>query len=196
MAALYLVWTIWALSWAIAALWADRAIARPAAAREWRYRLFTFSGFMALLFYGVRPGWGGMAAALSVLFVPLWHLPAPIEWALVLLALAGAGFAWWGRLHLGRLWSAALTRKRDHRVVDSGPYAIVRHPIYTGLIAAAIATLGIRGSPLCAIGFVLFVIGYVRKAREEERFLSAELGEQAYARYRAGVPMLIPFAQC
>ncbi|SDD02368.1 Protein-S-isoprenylcysteine O-methyltransferase Ste14 [Sphingomonas sp. YR710] len=192
MFALYLVWAIWGLSWAIAALWADRAIARPAAAREWRYRLFTVSGFLALLSFGAWPRGGSMAGMPSVLFAPLWHLPAPIEWALVLLALAGAGFAWWGRLHLGRLWSAALTRKQDHRVVDSGPYAIVRHPIYTGLIAAAVATLGIRGNPLCLTGFVLFVMGYVLKASEEERFLSAELGEHVYARYRAAVPMLIP----
>lgn len=189
--ALYLVWTGWALSWGVAAFWADRTISRPPAKREWRYRPFTVAGFALLLFHPVRAGPGG---AVAILFAPLWRLPAAVEWALAGLALAGACFAWWGRLHLGRLWSASLTRKADHRVVDSGPYAIVRHPIYTGLIAAATATVLIFASPLCAIGFPLFVVGYVLKAREEERFLSAELGAEAYGRYRARVPMLLPFA--
>ena len=120
-------------------------------------------------------------------------MPGAIEWPLVLLVAAGAAFAWWARVHLGMLWSASLTRKAGHHVVDTGPYAIVRHPIYTGLILAATATLAIRATPLCAIGLLMFVIGYRIKAGEEERFLSAELGEQAYAAYRARVPMLIPF---
>ena len=53
---------------------------------------------------------------------------------------AGPGFHMVARLYLGRLWSSSVTKKADHRVVDSGPYAIVRHPIHTGVIAAIFAT--------------------------------------------------------
>ncbi len=190
LAALYLVWTLWAISWGIAALWADRTVSRPAARREWGYRIFTFPGWMLLLAF---PGFPGQPVGLWP-FAPLWRLPVAIDWALVGLAVAGVGVAWWARLHLGRLWSAALTRKTGHRIVDSGPYAIVRHPIYTGLYMAALATLGIKANPLAIAGFALFVIGYWRKAREEETFLAAELGREAYENYKRRVPMLLPLA--
>lgn len=189
LAALYVVWTVWAVTWFAAALWANRTVARPAAKREWGYRVFTYPGWVLLLSYPVdyrRPF--GPAP-----WQPLWHLPAGMEWALVVLAAAGCGFAWWGRVHLGKLWSAALTRKADHKVVDSGPYAIVRHPIYTGLYMAAVATLAIRASPIVVGGFALYLMGYWRKAREEERFLADELGAGAYESYRQRVPMLLPF---
>ena len=189
LSALYLVWTAWAVTWLVAALWANRTVARPAAKREWRYRVFTFPGWVLLLSWPVawrRPFPAGP-------WQPLWQLPAGVEWALVALAAGGCALAWWARIHLGKLWSASLTRKTDHRIVDSGPYAIVRHPIYTGLYMAAVATVGVRASAVVVAGFALYLIGYWRKAREEERFLAAELGPQAYEDYRQRVPMLLPF---
>ena len=56
------------------------------------------------------------------------------------LTLAGIAFTWWARIHLGRFWSNAITRKEGHRVIDTGPYGLVRHPIYTGLIGGMLAT--------------------------------------------------------
>ena len=188
--ALYVVWIVWAATWLAAALWANRTIARPAARREWGYRIFTLPGWALLLAYPVRRGLSLDAAP----WQPLWRFPTGIEWMLVGFAAAGVAFAWWARLHLGRLWSASLTRKADHHIVDTGPYAIVRHPIYTGLYMAALATLAIRASPVVIAGFALFAIGYWRKAGEEERFLAGELGAEAYESYRRRVPMLLPFA--
>ena len=52
------------------------------------------------------------------------------------------------RIHLGALWSGSITRKADHRIVDTGPYGVVRHPIYTGLIAAAIAMAAVKATPV------------------------------------------------
>ena len=66
----------------------------------------------------------------------LWDVGHDGAVVLALLTIPGFLFAWWARLHLGRLWSGTVTRKADHRIVDTGPYAIVRHPIYTGLLAS------------------------------------------------------------
>jgi len=107
------------------------------------------------------------------------------------LTLGGILFAWWARIHLGTLWSGGIERMADHRVVDSGPYALVRHPIYTGLIAAAAAMAVIRATPWALLGLVLFAAGFALKARVEERFLEREVG--GYQGYRARVPMIVPF---
>jgi len=96
------------------------------------------------------------------------------------------------RIHLGRLWSSAITRKEDHHVVDRGPYRLVRHPIYTGLIATIFATAAAQATVTGLLGAALVAAGLWLKARIEERFLTAELGADAYGAYRRRVPMLIP----
>jgi protein-S-isoprenylcysteine O-methyltransferase Ste14 len=105
----------------------------------------------------------------------------------------GVAIAWWARLHLGLLWSARVTRKADHKVVDSGPYALVRHPIYSGMLLSLLATAIAKGTILGVSGFVILLTGFWLKARLEERWLTAELGADLYADYRRRVPMLLPF---
>ena len=85
-----------------------------------------------------------------------------------------------------------MTRKEDHRIVDTGPYALVRHPIYTGLLLSGFATAIARGTVESLIGVVIVLAGFWIKARLEERFLSQDLGPD-YAAYRARVKMLVPF---
>ncbi len=112
---------------------------------------------------------------------------------LVAVQVAGFAFCWWARLHLGRLWSGSVTRKEDHHVVDTGPYGLVRHPIYTGLDAAAIGLALASGQVRIMAGAALIILGCWIKARLEERFLREELGAAAYDAYAARVPMLVPF---
>ena len=108
------------------------------------------------------------------------------------LVIAGLGFSAWGRAWLGRNWSAEVTVKQDHELVRGGPYALVRHPIYTGLLVAFIGTaLGV-GNGRALVGLALLVAALLRRVTIEERFMSEQFGE-AYARYRAKVPALIPF---
>jgi protein-S-isoprenylcysteine O-methyltransferase Ste14 len=106
---------------------------------------------------------------------------------------AGFLLACWARLALGKLWSAGVERKADHRLVEEGPYAIVRHPIYAGLLAAALSLALVKATPFALAGLVLTSIGFTVKARLEERFLATELGEADYADYMRRVPMLMPF---
>lgn len=73
----------------------------------------------------------------------------------------------------------------------SGPYAYVRHPIYTGLLAALIGTALMIDKGRALVGLAFLVVAVVRKVRTEERFMAEAFGE-AYARYRAEVPALVP----
>jgi protein-S-isoprenylcysteine O-methyltransferase Ste14 len=78
-------------------------------------------------------------------------------------------------------------------VVDTGPYGIVRHPIYTGIIVASAATAALRGTVLSWVGACVMTVGWVIKARMEEQFLREQLGAEAYEAYARRVPMLSPF---
>lgn len=184
---IYAPWVAWAVSWTLAAGWANRTT--NVAAREWPYRIFTVAGFVLLLFLVVDGKQRPVELPLQHL---LWTLPLDAQWAMVGLAALGFAFCWWARLHLGRLWSGSITRKEGHCVVDTGPYGLVRHPIYTGLLAAALATALVKGTTLAVAGFALMVVGYWMKARTEERFLREQLGREAYDEYASRVPMLVP----
>jgi protein-S-isoprenylcysteine O-methyltransferase Ste14 len=109
---------------------------------------------------------------------------------MVALTAAGIAFAWWARIALGRLWSGGIERMAEHRVVDTGPYAFVRHPIYTGLIAGAVALAALQAKPWAILGAALFSLGFTLKARVEERFLEQEIG--GYEAYRRRVSMILP----
>lgn len=80
-----------------------------------------------------------------------------------------------------------------HRTVDTGPYGIVRHPIYTGILIAAFATAAAKGTVMGIAGALVMTLGLWMKARLEEAWLRSELGADAYDAYRQRVPMLLPF---
>jgi protein-S-isoprenylcysteine O-methyltransferase Ste14 len=177
-----LAWALWALSWALAARWSARTVASSETGATKANRIMLIGG--AVLLFG-----GGYLWPQSTRLLILGDAAIAI---LAALLLAGFAFAWWARLHLGSLWSSGITRKDDHHVVDTGPYALVRHPIYTGLIAAVAATAGAVATPFALAGGALMIYGLWRKAVLEEPFLRQELG-QAYDAYCRRVPMLVPF---
>jgi len=176
------VWITWFVSWWIAAFVRNRTVAR-ATEGSIAYRVVSVIG--AILIFApfsrrVVPAWLA------------WRLSAPVAWALVIVSAIGFLFTWWARVHLGRLWSSGVVRREGHHVVDSGPYRLVRHPIYTGISLAAFASAVIEGSGISLAGAAVLTLGFYSKARVEERFLKAELGD-GYAQYAARTPMLIPF---
>ncbi len=105
---------------------------------------------------------------------------------------AGMGFAFWARASLGRNWSAVVTLKEDHRLIRTGPYAIVRHPIYTGLLTAVLGSAVALGRVHHFVALALVFAAYWRKSRIEERWLAQEFSAE-YETYRREVPALIPF---
>jgi protein-S-isoprenylcysteine O-methyltransferase Ste14 len=111
------------------------------------------------------------------------------------LVAAGLLFTWAARLHLGPLWSSTSAPTEDHRIVDSGPYGVVRHPVYAGLLLAVIATAVERGRIEAIAGALVLIAGVSLRAKLEERFLRRDLGDDAYTSYRRRVPMLLPFTK-
>jgi protein-S-isoprenylcysteine O-methyltransferase Ste14 len=177
------IWIAWFVSWMAAAFWANRTEKRDLSWGTLTYRVLILAGAVLLTPWAARR----LAAP------PLWNVHLPGGYALAVLTLAGLLFTWWARFHLGRLWSGSITRKQGHHVVDTGPYSLVRHPIYTGLIFALAATAVAAATPSALIGAVLVAVGLWLKARAEEQFLTTELGAEAYGAYRRRVPMLVPF---
>lgn len=178
-----LIWIGWLISWVAASFWSGRTQRRVARLETWTYRAGMIAGGTLLI------PWTASALAEK----RLWEVGYDGAYALAGVMSAGLLLTWWARIHLGRLWSSAITRKESHRIVDTGPYAFVRHPIYTGLIIALLATAGAEATVTALLGAALIIFGLWLKARSEERFLMVELGPDAYGSYCRRVPMLVPF---
>lgn len=181
--ALWITWLVWCIAWFAAGVWSGRTVRRAAIGEELPYRILTIGGIVLL--FGLYPH-------RHAFDIRLWRIDDIAAWVLDGVALCGFAFTWWARVHLGRLWSSSITRKADHRVVDTGPYGLVRHPIYTGVILATVATAIQRGTALSIVGAALMILGWYVKARLEERFLREELGRDNYDAYAQQVPMLVP----
>jgi protein-S-isoprenylcysteine O-methyltransferase Ste14 len=108
------------------------------------------------------------------------------------LVLGGLAFAVWARLHLGSNWSATVTLKEGHELVRSGPYALVRHPIYTGLLAALLGSAVMNGEMRSLAAVALLAVALLVKMRLEERWMVERFGEE-YRQYRREVKALVPF---
>jgi protein-S-isoprenylcysteine O-methyltransferase Ste14 len=182
--AIEIAWVTWFVSWWAAAVWSNRTVTRPPARREIPYSIMAIAGVTLLA--------GLYRHRFSSEFV-LWHAGLKFGWTMVAIAVAGFLFTWWARIVLGSLWSGGVRLKVDHRIVDKGPYRLVRHPIYTGVIVAAFATAALRGTAMGLLGATLITISFYIKARIEERFLREQLGADIYDAYARGVPMLVPF---
>jgi len=117
---------------------------------------------------------------------------APWEfWLAALITAAGLVFAGWARVHLGRNWSGTVTIKQDHELIVGGPYALVRHPIYTGLLLAFAGSAMARGQWRGVLAVVIVWAAVWRKLRLEERWMAERFGEQ-YVAYKRRVPALVP----
>ena len=190
-----ILWPVWYASWIAAVVWSARTKTQMKTDMGGLHRYLSAIGCVLLFLpsHLARPlsdpailGWWTRKD---------WLAPAWADWVLVVLVAAGFGFCWWARLHLGRLWSGFVTLKEDHHVVDTGPYGLVRHPIYAGVMFAALMTALLRATPVSVAGFVLLAIGFSLTARIEERFLRQQLGPDAYDAYSRKVPMLVPLVR-
>ncbi len=176
------LWAVWLLGWLLAARTTAKTVARQSGTSRLAHSVFIWAG-AGLVF--------GHPRRIEVLFRPLIPSNAWIAWGGVVVVALGLGFTVWARVHLGRFWSAMVTLKAEHALIRSGPYALSRHPIYTGLLLALMGTAVTRGSLGDVAGLVLFVVGFTIKIRQEERLLLEHFGA-AYRAYQTEVPMLVP----
>jgi protein-S-isoprenylcysteine O-methyltransferase Ste14 len=113
-------------------------------------------------------------------------------WLGVAVMVGGLLFAVWAREHLGSNWSRSVTIKQGHELITTGPYRVVRHPIYTGILAgflgSAIALSQVRGF----LAFVLIFIALWLKLHREEQWMRSEFGE-TYATYAHHTAALVPY---
>jgi protein-S-isoprenylcysteine O-methyltransferase Ste14 len=183
---IYALWGAWWVSWTVAAFWSNRTEKRAGIGAELFFRTLLYVGAILLFAFPQSHYYYAQTR--------LWHLGDALNWILVALTAAGFLFTWWARINLGRLWSDwGVTKKAGHHVVDTGPYRLVRHPIYLGIIIAAFATAIEKGTSFALLGAAIITIAFYTKGRREERFLRAELGEGAYDAYARKTAMLVPF---
>ncbi len=118
--------------------------------------------------------------------------PSPgLVWIGAGLSAIGVAVAIWARLYIGRNWSPRPAMKEEHELVTGGPYAFVRHPIYSGLILAALGA-ALTGTVFGAIVFVAATAVFISRVGTEERIM-LELFHNAYLSYQSRTKRLIPF---
>ena len=122
----------------------------------------------------------------------MFPVTLPIALAGLGLAICGVAFSIWARLILGENWSSSPTIKQDHRLIVSGPYRAVRHPIYTGLLLALLGSALQHGLVRSFLAVLTCAVGLYLKVSVEEEFMIHRFGE-AYLRYRRNVSALVPF---
>lgn len=122
----------------------------------------------------------------------LWAPGVPVCLAGLALGAAGAAFAVWARLTIAGNWSGAIVLKEDHQLVTTGPYALARHPIYTGFFAMFMAEVLVDARIEVLIGLGVATLGLLIKSRAEERLMVSAFPDQ-YPGYRARVKAIIPY---
>jgi protein-S-isoprenylcysteine O-methyltransferase Ste14 len=175
-------WYLFAAYWLISWLKVKRTKAREKAAD----RLGTL-GVLLVAFSLLFANWFRIGP-LRQRFVPQ---DAWIAWCGIALTWVGTAVAIWARYCIGEYWSARVTLKEGHQLIRSGPYAHVRHPIYTGLLLACMGAALAVGEWRGILAVILLLAAHSRKALREESLLTEEFGEE-YVAYRRDTGFLFP----
>ena len=170
-------WAAFWLYWFIAAIGARRG-ARVAWSRELRIRGVIIVIVVVLVRLHAFRGHGAHS--------DVWLVTIGL-----VLFVAGLAFAIWARLHIGRYWGTPMTTRQDTELVTSGPYRFVRHPIYSGILAAGIGT-ALAVSWHWWIAVLLAGVYFIYAAIVEERNLMEQFPER-YPVYKRSSKMLVPF---
>ena len=177
------VWVTVGVIWAAGAVLTKRATRSERAGSFLGHTLLIAAAFFLLFSARARIG------PLGWRFLPESNA---VSYAGLAVTIAGAALAVWARLFLGGNWSSAVTIKEDHQLVRRGPYAVVRHPIYSGLLLAAAGTAIALGEWRGLVALILAFVGWRLKSRVEERFMIEQFGAE-YEAYERQVKALIPF---
>jgi protein-S-isoprenylcysteine O-methyltransferase Ste14 len=177
-------WAVWVMYWLVSAA-NVKATARlePLSSRAAHFLPMV----LALGLLASRPD-----SDIRFLFDRFVPSSAIVDWVGCWLVVLGLSFSVWARIHLGRNWSGRVTVKENHELIRTGPYALVRHPIYSGLLLAILGTALAVGEWRGALALVLMTSSFWRKLQIEERMMRETFGEE-YRRYSGHTRAIIPF---
>lgn len=174
-------WEAVGLVWLAAGAFTKRTVRSQAVGIRIFYLALIALGFTLLSSY-LAQGWLGRRFLTA---------NQSLDVAGLVVTIAGCAFAIWARLALGSNWSGKATVKANHELVTSGPYAVARHPIYTGLLLAVVGTALAEGEWHGLLACVLILLAFIVKMSQEER-LMMQTFPAAYPAYRLRVKALIP----
>jgi len=143
---------------------------------------------MVVVFALLFARWTAKLGPLGLSF--LAHRPA-VEHAGFVLALGGIALAIWARIHLGLYWSDKVVLKVDHQLIRTGPYAHLRHPIYSGVLAGVAGTALVLGEWRGLVAFAIVLVNYAIKAKREDRLLADHFGG-SFAEHKKRAGFLLP----
>lgn len=175
-------WAIWVLLWLLLAFFSKSAKRRETPGQRLEHLIPALFGFLLIFREGMALPWLGTA---------IFPDHPVLMLTCVVVTLLGLSFAVWARLALGSNWSGTVTIKAGHQLIRSGPYRFIRHPIYTGMLTALLATVITQRLVTGLLGFAIVLFALWRKAKREESFLSEEFGP-AFDEHQKHTGMFLP----
>ena len=175
-------WIVFLIYWIVSAIRTRVTVQTESFASRYAILLIEVVGFVLLFRH---------SAGIGFLGTRFMHRTLASAIAGLILLWMGIGLAIWARYHLAEYWSARITIKEDHELIRTGPYARLRHPIYSGIILAAIGSAVVIDQWRCVLGVCLILTGYCIKARKEETMLTQQFGE-AFREHQKHAGFLIP----
>jgi protein-S-isoprenylcysteine O-methyltransferase Ste14 len=176
-------WILFCVIWLLAAALRKRSVYRESIAQRLRYLIWLIMAYL-LLTRGHR-----LPYPFNVRIIPATDF---VQWMAAILCIAGLAFCVWARVTLGRNWSGTVTLKEGHELIERGPYRLVRHPIYTGMMAMILATAITYGQFAGIVAVILAFVSFWIKLSDEEKLMLQQFPDQ-YRSYQRRVKRIIPF---
>ena len=179
------LWLVLLIIWILAAFASKRTVQRQTGPARLLHVGLMFLGIVLVfnLYHWFDNGW---------LATRIFPRSESLVLGGAVVTIAGMLFCIWARLILGSNWSGSVTIKENHELVRRGPYQIVRHPIYTGILLGLLGTAFVYGTTRAFIGVLVCGLALWIKSQTEEQFMVQQFGEQ-YIQYRREVRALIPY---
>jgi len=175
-------WIVFVLYWIVSAIRTRDTLQTESFASRYAILLIEAAGFVLLFRHSAGIGFLGNRVMHRTLASAI--VGSILTWM-------GIGLAIWARYHLAEYWSARITIKEDHQLIRTGPYTRLRHPIYSGIVLAAIGSAVVIDQWRCVLGVCLVLMGYCIKARKEETMLTQQFGD-AFREHQKHAGFLIP----
>ncbi len=175
-------WIVFVLYWIVSAIRTRDTLQTESFASRYAILLIEVAGFVLLFRHSAGIGFLGNRVMHRTLASAI--VGSILTWM-------GIGLAIWARYHLAEYWSARITIKEDHQLIRTGPYTRLRHPIYSGIVLAAIGSAVVIDQWRCVLGVCLVLMGYCIKARKEETMLTQQFGD-AFREHQKHAGFLIP----